>query len=164
MKLAKGNLKACINILWNVIKNWARELIPPCLPSWILLETWCRNYCYIMSKQERKKEKDWKSKGICCFSPLKQFSLLKPTFPSITKWIMQWGGKKKSPSRKPYGKPETILGLTFPAAESDEKQIKVKVNVTPHFPIRMGVRLYSNRNKNQNLPTSNRTERPSKTI
>jgi hypothetical protein len=56
--------------------------------------------------------------------------------------------KKKDSSLKHYGKPETIFHLTFSAAESDEKQIKVKVDAFPHFPLSSRVRLCSNWYKN----------------
>lgn len=50
---------------------------------------------------------------------------------------------EKSPSPKHEGKHETILGLTFRAAGSAEKQIKVKVDAFYCSPLRNRARLYS---------------------
>lgn len=88
----------------------------------------------INKARKTKREKD--QKNMLLPPLLKQISLLKLTFPGVTKWIIQWW-RKKGCSLKHYHKPETILGLTFPAAESDEKQIKVKVNAFPHLLLRI---------------------------
>ena len=79
---------------------------------------------------------------------------LKPAFPGIAKWSITYRGTGLA--LKNYGKHVTILSLTFPTVTHDEKQIKVKAKVFPHFLLRIRVRSCSNWYKNLLLTTKQR--------